>query len=90
MKSLSAVARLRAAIKVVHEKAGALERAIPISIITDPKLERRVATVLNTGSKIQFNRHYLRQVADGGGRLHDILVIELARAVTITLGKRAR
>ena len=86
----SAVARLRATLKVARAQVGSFERSIPVSIITDPKLEHRIATVLNTGSKILFNRHFLRQVADGSGKLHDILVLELARAVTITLGKRAR
>jgi len=53
-------------------------------------MEHRFPTLLNTGSEISFNRRFLRQVADGSRRLHDILVIEFSRAATIALGKRAR
>jgi hypothetical protein len=85
-----ATARLRAAFKVALAQAGAFERSIQVSIITDPKLEKRIPTLLNTGSEIQFNRRFLVEVADGSRRLHDILVIELGRAATIALGKRSR
>jgi hypothetical protein len=86
----SAVARLRAALKLVRAQAGDFERSIRVSIITDRDLEARVPTLLNTGTEISFNRRFLVEVADGTRRLHDILVIELARATTVALGRRAR
>jgi hypothetical protein len=86
----SAVARLRAACKIVRSQLGAFERSLRISIITDPMLETTIPTLLNTGTEIMFNRHYLRQVADGGRKLQDILTIEFSRAVTVALCKRAR
>ncbi len=76
--------------KLVLAQAGPFERSIRVSIITDPTLEHRISTLLNTGSEISFNRWFLRQVADGSRRLHDILVIEFARAATMALGRRAR
>ena len=75
---------------MVLAQAGPFERSIRVSIITDQTLERRFPTLLNTGSEISFNRRFLRQVADGSRRLHDILVIEFARAAAMALGKRAR
>jgi hypothetical protein len=75
---------------MVLAQAGPFERAIRVSIITDPTLEHRFPTLLNTGSEISFNRRFLRQVADGSRRLHDILVIEFARAAAMALGRRAR
>ena len=86
----SAVARLRAAVKVARAQSGLLERSLRVSIITDPKQEAKVPTLLNTGSEILFNRRFLRQVADGSRKLHDILMIEFARAATAALGRRAR
>jgi len=86
----SAVARLRAAVKVARAQSGLLERSLRVSIITDPEREAKVPTLLNTGSEIQFNRRFLRQVADGSRKLHDILMIEFARAATVALGRRAR
>jgi hypothetical protein len=86
----SAVARLRATLKLVRAQATAFERSIRVSIITDPDLEKRVPTLLNTGAEISFNRRFLVHVADGTRKLHDILVIELAKATTAALGRRAR
>ena len=75
---------------MVLAQAGPFERSIRVSIITDQTLERRFPTLLNTGSEISFNRRFLRQVADGSRRLHDILVIEFARATAMALGRRGR
>ena len=75
---------------MVLAQAGPFERSIRVSIITDPTLERRFPTLLNTGSEISFNRRFLRQAADGSRRLHDVLVIEFARAAAMALGRRAR
>jgi hypothetical protein len=86
----SAYARLQAACKIVRSQLGSFERSMRISIITDPALEATVPTLMNTGTEILFNRHFLRKVADGSRKLQDILTIELSRAVTIALCKRAR
>lgn len=85
-----AVARLRAAVKVARAQSGLLERSLRVAVITDPRQEAKVPTILNTGTEILFNRRFLKQVADGSRRLHDILTIEFARAATAALGKRAR
>ena len=84
------MARLRAAVKVARAQSGLLERSLRVSVITDPTLEARIPTLRNTGTEIQFNRRFLRQVADGSRKLHDILMIEFARAATAALGRRAR
>ena len=86
----SAVARLRAAVKVARAQSGLLERSLRVAVITDPGQEAKIPTLLNTGSEILFNRRFLRQVADGSRKLHDILTIEFSRAAMLALGKRAR